>query len=879
VKIKKIDLNPEKKILTNLIVSDDFARQIMPIFIPNYMKSSFCRIVGDWILEYYNNFKCAPGKTIQDIYRDKRGAVRDEEDSDLIADFLLKLSIDYENSIPSNTEYSARQAERYLKTRSIEVLIEDLQDSVQKNDPLTGEQRITKYNRVERATGEGVSLKNDTQEIIDAFDEEEELLFRFPGAVGEVIGDLHRGDFFSFMAPMKRGKCLSKDSEILLSSGEVVTIENLVGRENIEAISLNDEGKFEISKVGEVYDNGIKKIYEVVTRTGRMLKVTSNHPLYSFDKKWISINEGLCKGDFIAVPRKIDFFGNEEIPIDHVRIMAYLLADGCLGGSTPTYTKLDKKMKNEVIRITESFGDKVFEIDELSISLSKGHGCHGPGKSNISKILDLYNFKRCKSIYKEIPPIIFRLKKELVREFLRILFSGDGTIYKFGIEYASSSPVFIKQVQHLLIRFGIVSKIDYCNGKFCSNLCIRDSKHILKYIDEIGFFGKKEERTKEIIEEIKVKKSRSYLDIIPGSYREVIKEKIRSRLGVDLEIKDFFMWAPKNNGNITCDYLRKFNSLFCDEEISIMLNSDILWDKIISIKYVGEEHTYDLSIPKYHNFIANDICAHNTWYLWYTSEIAMKKGLKVAFFTGEMTKRQLIRRAWRSIVGQPKTARTIKIPYFEESLKSKGKFEIKVREEDREGIDVSKIKKQQIKMKRMIRSGDIRIIQIPGYETTVKDIEAHLDNMEHYDNYLADVVIIDYADLLMADKRAGNEHRHQLDNIWKGLRRISQSRNILLVTASQTAKETFDRDIRRGDAAEDIRKIAHVTAAVGINQKHSEIDKGIIRISQLVVREDRPVTDQAVVLQCLDIGRPCIDSKFHKDMIQSEEPAREERRK
>ncbi len=474
MKIKKIDLNPEKKILTNLIVSDNFCRQVMPIFIPNHMKSSFCRVVGDWIKEYYNNFKCAPGKTIQDIYRDKRGAVRDEEDSDLIADFLLKLSVDYENSIPSNVEYSARQAELYLKTRSIEVLIEDLQDAVQKNDPLTGEQKITKYNRIERATGEGVSLKNDTQEIIDAFNEEEELLFRFPGAVGEVIGDLSRGSFFSFMAPMKRGK---------------------------------------------------------------------------------------------------------------------------------------------------------------------------------------------------------------------------------------------------------------------------------------------------------------------------------------------------------------------------------------------------------------------TWWLWYTGEIAMKKGLKVAFFTGEMTKRQLIRRAWRSVVGQPKTTRTIKIPYFEESLKSKGKFDIKVREEDREGINVNKIKKHQIKLKKLIRSGDIRIIQIPGYETTVKNIEAHLDNLEYYDNYISDVVIIDYADLLMADKRAGNEYRHQIDNIWKGLRRISQSRNILLVTASQTSKETFDRDIRRGDAAEDIRKIAHVTSAVGINQKHSEIDKGIVRISQLVVREDRPVTDQAVVLQCLDIGRPCIDSKFHKDMVQSEEPAREERRK
>lgn len=474
MKVKKLDISPERQIITNLITSDEYCRQVMPIFRPDYLKASYARIVGQWIKEFYEQFKSAPGRAIQDIYRVKRGDIRDGEDSDLIADFLVKLSADFENSTPTNIDYSVRQAELYLKTRSIEALIEDLQDSVQKNDPLTGEQKISNYNRIERASGEGVSLKNDTQDIIDAFNEEDEFLFRMPGAMGEVIGDLNRGDFFSFMAPMKRGK---------------------------------------------------------------------------------------------------------------------------------------------------------------------------------------------------------------------------------------------------------------------------------------------------------------------------------------------------------------------------------------------------------------------TWFLWYTGEVAMRRGLKVVFFTGEMTKKQMIRRGWRSTVGKPKVTKVVRIPYFEESPIKPGKYEIKIREELREGINVAEIAKQQKKLRRIARSGDIRTIQIPGYQTTVANIEAHLDNLEHYDNYLADVVIIDYADLLLADKRAGNEYRHQIDNIWKGLRRIAQERNILVVTASQTAKETFDRDIRKGDASEDIRKIAHVTSAVGINQRKDEVERGVIRISQLAIREDKSITDQAVVLQCLDIGRPCIDSKFQREMVQSEEPEVEERRK
>ena len=41
--------------------------------------------------------------------------------------------------------------------------------------------------------------------------------------------------------------------------------------------------------------------------------------------------------------------------------------------------------------------------------------------------------------------------------------------------------------------------------------------------------------------------------------------------------------------------------------------SSVFFDKIVSIKSVGEQHVYDLSIEGTRNFIANDIVAHNTY--------------------------------------------------------------------------------------------------------------------------------------------------------------------------------------------------------------------------------------------------------------------------
>ncbi|MBE0689714.1 MAG: hypothetical protein IH587_06280, partial [Anaerolineae bacterium] len=39
---------------------------------------------------------------------------------------------------------------------------------------------------------------------------------------------------------------------------------------------------------------------------------------------------------------------------------------------------------------------------------------------------------------------------------------------------------------------------------------------------------------------------------------------------------------------------------------------DVYWDKVVSIEYVGEEMTYDLTVPSTHNFVANDIIVHNS---------------------------------------------------------------------------------------------------------------------------------------------------------------------------------------------------------------------------------------------------------------------------
>ena len=74
-------------------------------------------------------------------------------------------------------------------------------------------------------------------------------------------------------------------------------------------------------------------------------------------------------------------------------------------------------------------------------------------------------------------------------------------------------------------------------------------------------------------------------------------------------------------------------------------DSDIFWDEIVSIEPVGKKQVYDLTVPETHNFVANDICLHNTSFAVNIGHsIAANLKLPVAIFSLEMSKEQLVLR-------------------------------------------------------------------------------------------------------------------------------------------------------------------------------------------------------------------------------------------
>ena len=145
---------------------------------------------------------------------------------------------------------------------------------------------------------------------------------------------------------------------------------------------------------------------------------------------------------------------------------------------------------------------------------------------------------------------------------------------------------------------------------------------------------------------------------------------------------------------------------------------------------------------------------------------------------------------------------------------------------------------------------------------SVKQIKAMLDIWEKQDDFVPDVIVIDYADLLVADGRM--EFRHQQNEIWKGMRNLSQERHCLVLTATQADANSYEQNrLKLKNFSEDKRKYAHVTAMYGLNQDTKDREKkiGLMRINEIVIREgDFSNSSEVTVLQKLDRGRPFLSS-------------------
>ncbi|MGA9993961.1 MAG: DnaB-like helicase N-terminal domain-containing protein, partial [Pyrinomonadaceae bacterium] len=469
---------------------------------------------------------------------------------------------------------------------------------------------------------------------------------------------LQPSDLIVVAARPSMGKCLAFDSEILLSDGSVITIEELYRRRSAELLTLDGSFKFRVARPSDYVDDGIKPVYRVTTRLGRAIETTLSHPFLTIDG-WHPLHR-LRVGAKVAVPRVLNVFGAGEMRECEIKLLAYLIGDGCLTKSSPRFVVGKPALQHDFEEAVSQFGgveavpansaDRTFTLRVRRIKGLKFNalllwlrqrGVHG-----------------LKSNAKFIPSEVFTLRRELIALFLNRLFATDGWAARLStgqsqLGYASTSERLARQIQHLLLRFGIIASLKKRAVKYKDErrtawqLDITDALSIQTFIKEIGIHGK-EQAISEIVDALDCRRYQTNRDLVPVE----IWERIAHLKGRELWSALARRAGIKGHTNIHAgkralsrERLRILAGALESQSLSQLATSEIYWDEIVSIEHVGSKQVYDLTIPETHNFVANDVCVHNTSLcLTLAQNAAIHAQAVVGVFSLEMSKESLVMR-------------------------------------------------------------------------------------------------------------------------------------------------------------------------------------------------------------------------------------------
>ncbi|MEW6401135.1 MAG: helicase C-terminal domain-containing protein [Chloroflexota bacterium] len=461
-----------------------------------------------------------------------------------------------------------------------------------------------------------------------------------------VTNSLNNGAHLMVEAGTGVGKCLTGDAWVTFQSGERRQIQEIVQAGDVPTepiLSIAANGKLSCQKIQAVHNNGVRQVWRLRTGLGRKITATGNHPFLTFDG-WRHLSE-LKIGERIATLR-CHPTGSQSYPAHEAFVAGVMLGDGgCQHPDSLTFTNFDPA-------VIETFRVNVEKLGNVQMTHHKAPGHYGfrrlslmgHERSGLNLLLEKLEMLGHGAWTKHIPAAYFLADQETICHLLAGLWVTDGSIEgkRDNITISSASEQLILDIQHLLLRLGIISRIRYKSAvlkdkRFDSwNLSILDVQSKRLFWQTVGKYmvGKRKHRLDAWHEEHKASRYNPNDDLLPVEAWEHVNEE-RIKAGKSwFSIRNTAIVASDREREISREKMRTIGEFLSSPQLIEKATSDLYWDRIVSIEPAGEAETFDLTMDGEPNFIANDIVVHNSYaYLVPAALFAFQNNTRVVVST------------------------------------------------------------------------------------------------------------------------------------------------------------------------------------------------------------------------------------------------------
>jgi DNA polymerase III subunit alpha len=458
-------------------------------------------------------------------------------------------------------------------------------------------------------------------------------------------------------------KCVAGETVILnADTGEKTTVADLFRHRRPWLIhSLDEAGRLRPRRVTDVVFNGRRRAFQLTTSRGGTLVATGNHPLRTLDG-WTFLKH-LQPGDRIAAARRLVVPNGKQWPEHELVALGGLLSEGNTCHPTCLYFYNNcRALVDDFIAAIEQFPDTVARIDqrrgkrfEICVSTGRdtrfraGHSPWNSAQSESSSVAvadrpavrsgafrwaESLGLLGCKAAEKKLPAECFALCDANLEVLLGRLWAGDGFAGAPGQMpyYATSSPFLARDLQLLLVRLGIITRVQNKLFRYQYQGEKRERSgftvHLVGNESVANFLRRVAPHA--VGREVQVARFQQYLakcrpgltskDTVPGHVRGWVDQERRqagltwrqleSQSGVSM--KEFVGVGSANKRGFRRATIAKLASFFSSQRLQELADSDIYWDTVVSVEPAGLYDTYDLTVEEDHNFVANGLVVHNS---------------------------------------------------------------------------------------------------------------------------------------------------------------------------------------------------------------------------------------------------------------------------
>ncbi len=420
--------------------------------------------------------------------------------------------------------------------------------------------------------------------------------------------------------------CVSGDTRVETTAG-TMRIDEIVPGADSE--SDNDIDLEVLDRLGrpvrasKLFHSGAHPTLRLRTTKGYELTGTHNHPV-------------LCLVDMAGVPLLLWKLLEEVVPGDRVlmarmerpagaaltsgqRKLAFLagafVAEGWIGDRRAGFNNVDESYFEDVVDAYDSVvggarylskrrivsGSDLLELD-----------VHNLARLNRSPLAEL----KAKSCEKAVPEFVWRGGQEFKRIFLSSLFHGDGSSSllprsTIQVSYSTYSEQLARDVQTLLLQFGVVSRLcRYSGGE--TKVVISNRRDARLFSSQVGFLGEKQRKLERDLTTIP-RTSRA----LSGDHVPFVADYIRAENGSRWTDRD---WLRRHNVDRIERWehggtaiLERIASEEVREVVSPLVSGEYYYAEVASVEDAGTQEVYSLRVDTSdHSFLTNGFVSHNT---------------------------------------------------------------------------------------------------------------------------------------------------------------------------------------------------------------------------------------------------------------------------